>query len=336
MAHNICIKTKGNHKQGMGDVMGSIAIAEEFRTRGLLSSFIVDNDAEALSAVQRAGFYAKAVSHNFEASAWDAGYFDIVIVNQLNTPSEQLSVIKKHCSHLVTIDDTGEASRRFADLRINPLYYDEGAYNDVEYIPLHPVFQRAHAGSGKIRAGIGHVLVTLGGSDTYGLTPQILDALSGCPPEIEIAAIIGPAFKHDRELDAVLSVTGRKFDALLRSVDIETMCKWIQWADLAICAAGNTLFEMACCGTPAVVVCGEPFEEETAYRLEKMGFGKVVPFNTRLDISRLQAFINEFSDSAVRERHSQTGKRLIDGMGIMRIVDKALGLINQTDGARVG
>lgn len=323
---SICFRTKGNHKQGMGDVMGSIAVAEEFRTRGLFPSFMVDNDEEALKAVQKAGFPAKGVACGCENSAWDKEYFDIVIVNQLDTPLQQLTVIRDHCRCLVTIDDTGDASRRLADLRINPLYYDQCAHCDPCYIPLHPFFQNAHEESRTIRERVGRILVTLGGSDTYGLTPQILDALSGYQPDVEIAVIIGPAFKHDKELGTVLSNKGGRFDTLLRSLDIEAMCKWMQWADLAVCAAGNTLFEMACCGTPVIVVCGESFEEETAFRIEKSGFGKVVPFNTRLDITKFRALINEFHDCAVRERHSQTGKRLVDGMGIKRIADKTLSL----------
>ncbi len=325
---SICFRTKGNHKQGMGDVTGSIAIAEEMRRRGLSPSFIVDNDQEALSAVQKAGFPTKGIAHGSEHSAWDKGQFDIVIVNQLNTPFEQLSIIRGHCRCLVTIDDTGEASRRLADLRINPLYYDECAYCDPGYIPLHPLVQAAHEESKAIRETIGRILVTLGGSDTYGLTPQILDSLSGYQSEIEIAVIIGPAFKHDKELNAVLSSKSGKFN-ILRSLDTEAMCKWMQWADLAVCAGGNTLFELACCGTPAVVVCGELFEEETAFRLEESGFGKVVHFNTRLDTAKFSALVNGFFDSAVRERQSLTGKRLIDGMGIKRIADNTLDMVNQ-------
>ena len=53
-------------------------------------------------------------------------------------------------------------------------------------------------------------------------------------------------------------------------------------ADLAICSAGLTLFELACLGTPVVVICAEIFEEETAQYMEKNGFGINLGFGERV------------------------------------------------------
>lgn len=321
--HTVCFRTKGNHKQGMGDVMGSIAIAEELRKQGCFVSFIIDNDIETINTVRDSGFKFRTPIPDREDETWKGEYFDIAVVNQLTTPFQQLALIKKHCKYLVTIDDTGEASKKLADLRINPLYFDESAHCDIRYIPLHPIFQKAHEETGVINDTVKHILVTLGGSDTYGLTPQIIEAFSEYPHSIRIKVIIGTAFKHEKELKESLSKSKRIFD-IFQSVDIETMCKLIQWADIAICSAGNTLFEMMYCGTPVVVICGEPFEEETAYRLQNMGFGMVMPFNVQLDAVKLKTLVNNLFPKLIRQSQSQTGQRLVDGKGIKRITDKIL------------
>lgn len=320
MKHSVCFRTKGSHKQGMGDVTGSLAIADELLRRGFSPSFIIDNDAEAVQAVSSAGFRIEAVVTGEEEAAYAGRHFNAIVVNQLNTPYETLRVIKRHCEMLVTIDDTGDASRGLADLRINPLYYDEGALCDTGYIPLHPEFQEAHGMEREVSDELRHILVTMGGSDTYGLIPQIIRMLSAYPSSTYITVITGPAFKHDKELQEALADAERAF-TVYHSVDAAGMRRWMQWADAAICAAGNTLFEMACCGTPAAVLCGEPHEEETAYRLQSLGFGIVMPFSPALNKELLKESLERLASRKMREAQSVQGRKLIDGKGIIRIVD---------------
>ena len=163
----------------------------------------------------------------------------------------------------------------------------------------------------------------MGGSDTYGLTPQIIEVLSDRIGSIDVTVVVGPAFKHEEELRAAMS--GREGSVrLLRAIGIESMRTWIGWADCAVCAAGNTLFEMACCGTPVVVVCNEPFEEETAFRFERQGFGSVLPFSTRVDRPHLLRLLRELSSRTVRETQSRRGKELVDGLGIQRIAEAVI------------
>jgi len=316
----ICFRTKGNHKQGMGDVTGSLALAEEFKSRDCQVSFLIDPDTETVDLIKTSDYEFHLIAKN-STDALDNLIFDIVIVNQLNTSSEELSWLKGHGRKLVTIDDVGEPSRRLADLRINPLYFDEDALCDIRYIPLHAVFGRAHRQAKTINPRIANILVTMGGSDTYGFTPQILGALSDI--DAYVTVILGSAFKHYEELKKVIAQSKRSFE-IRNSIDIETMCQCIEEADLAICGAGNTLFEMACCGTPVIVICNEPFEEETAYRLEQKGFGRVIPFNETLDQIKLKDFLRQYETKEIRETQSKTGMSLIDGMGTKSSVDKIL------------
>lgn len=319
----ICFRTKGNHKQGMGDVISSLSIAEEFRLKGHLLSFIIDNDSEAITLIKKFGYNFIVVKNN-EGKIWRKKYFDMVIANQLTSPYEQLFLIRQHCRKLVTIDDTGPVSRKLADLRINPLYYVEDAHCNIKYIPLNRVFQKTHKQKKIVKDNVEHILISMGGSDTYGFTPQILKILSDYSgDDTKISVIIGQAFKHNYELKRVITSSKRKFN-IFRSIESETMRRLISSADLAICAGGNTLFEMACCGTPAIIICGEPFEKETAYRMRDMGFGKVIGFNKRLSSRKLTVLLNLMRDRRIRAAQSRIGRKLIDGKGAGRIVKMAL------------
>lgn len=323
MTHRICFKTKGNHKQGMGDVTGSIALAKELKNRGQSLQFLLDDDVEAINAVREAAFDFTLL-YSMEKALGEGILFDIMIVNQLNTDFAELKVLKEHCRLLVTIDDIGEGSRNLADLRINPLYYDDDALCGPKYVPLHFEFQNARESKKLISERPEHILVTLGGSDTYGFTPKVIEALLDYAIDREVTVITGPAFKHHDILDAVLSRRPEAGFNILHAVSVSTMRKSIEWADVAVCAAGNSLFEMACLGTPSVVVCAEPFEEETAYRMNGFGFGMVVPFNMEPDVRKVKVLLNELEDRGVRRAHSENGRRLVDGRGVERMADKIL------------
>jgi spore coat polysaccharide biosynthesis predicted glycosyltransferase SpsG len=303
----------------MGDVMGSVAIAKKFTAAGHGVTFIINNDKEAVKIITRNGFkYIRAMDKD-EKAAWGDAIFDVAIVNQLTNTFPVLSIARKHCKKLVTIDDVGPAAKKMADLSINPLYYISGACCDTKYIPLDPIFQNAHNRKKVIRKDVKHILVTMGGADTYGFTPGIIDALKVCADRAAVIIVIGPAFKHDKALERALAKSRLKF-TIRHAISTVDMCKLIEWADLVICGGGNTLFEAACCGTPSIVICCEPFEEETAYRIEKMGFGKVIPFEKRLDRSKVAIFVNAMQDMAIRRKHSCLGKRCVDGRGVDRIL----------------
>ena len=68
-----------------------------------------------------------------------------------------------------------------------------------------------------------------------------------------------------------------------RSLYASRMADLMTAADLAITAGGLTLFELACVGTPALVVCAERWGVETAERLAREGAAMHLGFGGDLD-----------------------------------------------------
>lgn len=325
MNKRVAFRTKGNHAQGMGDVSGSVALAGEFRRAGCEVVFVLDNDFEAVDAVGFAGFSFHTVDAGSEAEVWNrVGAVDTAVVNQLNSGVELLSIIKHHAGTLVTIDDVGEPSRRLADLRINPLYYDEGALCDPCYVPLNDAFRSARISTGPAREKVEQLLVTLGGSDTYGFTPVVVKFLDDVPEDIFINVLVGPSFRHHAELRGVLDKSKRRFN-LLGPVDPAGMCGLISWADMVVCSGGNTMFECACLGRAAVVVCAEPFEVETAGRLDEAGMVVNTGFGALLKHdSFLETVTGLIADPVKRASMAEKGFTSVDGRGTERIFSKII------------
>ena len=310
-------KTKGGHKQGMGDVTSSLALAEEFRGKGHEISFIINKNDGVIHLIEKNGFdYSIGESLDEIIQCIEGRQNDVSVLIQLNTPEEEALIFKNNSGMLVTIDDTGP-SAKMADMRFNVLYPMEDSYTGFEYVTLSSVFQKKHTNNRVIKETVDNILVLQGGSDTYGFIPKIVKALFNIPENISVNAIIGPNFTHDRELDQVLQKAARKFNIIR---DISDLSDLMLMADVAITAGGISLFELACLSVPAIVICGERFEEETAQRFQDEGFGINLGFGRDVNEDDIRKAIGKLAgDYELRLRMSEAGRDIIDGKGSERI-----------------
>lgn len=318
----VLFKTKGGHKEGMGDITSSLALAEEFRNNGHEASFIINNNLNVINLVSQYDFeYHVAESMTELTNYIEDKMFDIAILNQMNTPEDKALLFKKHSKMMATIEDTGE-SAKLADLRFNVLYPIDDAVTDFKFIPLSPVFHVKHNAVKAIKQRVEVILVMQGGGDTYGFTPKIIKSLYGITADINISVVLGPNFSHDAELNEVLDKSPRKV-TIIRGMD--DLSDLMMEADLAISAGGNTLFELACLGVPAIVLCAELFEVGTADRLQKEGFGINLGFGEYVDEKDVYKAVSLLiHNTEMRVKMSGRGKSLIDGRGAKRVAESAL------------
>lgn len=319
MALRIVIKTQGGHQEGMGDITSSLSIAEEFRAVGHEPFLLINNNEHVVQLVSDHSFSFTVVTASQKIpECVPAGSADIAILNQLNTPEEEIRLFRDLAKVLVTVDDTSEASQ-MADLRFNVLYPREGSISEFQYIALSDIYRRKHNLEKTILPEIRRIMVTQGGSDTYGFTPLIIEGLGALPASIDVRVVLGPNFRHFDELNRSLKNAGRSFEMLTGLKDLSDL---IMDSDLVVSAGGNTLLELACLGTPAVVVCAERFENETADRLQREGFGVNLGFGgdirSRDIFTAVTSLMNDYD---ARKRMSESGKALIDGNGARRIAE---------------
>ena len=264
----LVFRTEGSHKQGMGDIFGSIALAEAFQKETSAILFLVKDNRETKNVLHDKGFtFQVADKLDEEIDILSEYQPDVVIINKLDNPPDYIKILKQHASLLVTIDDAGEGAK-YADLNLKVLYPVEGSISDPSYITVRKEFLNARQQECKIRQTVSKVLVTQGGSDTHGFTPKSLSAIDKVGNDFSVVIVIGPAFKHHKELDNVLAGMKKTVDVLH---NVKNFSELMLEMDLAITAGGITMFELACLGVPSIVVCGERFEVATAERLESYG-----------------------------------------------------------------
>lgn len=318
----IIIRTKCSHQQGMGDIVSSCSLAKEFRRRGHTVLFLINNSSAAteLLAANKLKFEIIRSMPALRKLMKDK-FHEVAILNQLNTPEEEAVIFREKSGVLVTVEDVG-ASAKLADLRFNVLYPIPNSFSEFKFIPLAGVFQQKHKSIKKFNSSVNRILVMQGGSDTHGFIPKILRALYYIPQSIKISVVLGPIFLHYRKLEAVLRDSPREFSILRSPRNLPDL---MFHSDLAISAAGNSFFELACLGVPTVVVCAEPFEVNTAVRLAASGFGLNLGFGALVSERTIyNATLKLIKDQALRFKMREAGKAKVDGKGIQRMAEEIL------------
>ena len=89
--------------------------------------------------------------------------------------------------------------------------------------------------------------------------------------------------------------------------------------DIVFCAGGVTLHEAMAVGTPAFVINQVQHQVNKADRAEKQGASISLGMADLWDENRLPEILQ--SDPKILEKMSQSGKNMIDGKGLKRIVN---------------
>ena len=176
----------------------------------------------------------------------------------------------------------------------------------VDYHPLRKEFWEIS--EKKINKKIDSMLITLGGSDVTNQTPSILKKLTEKYPDIIKKVIIGSAFSNVEEIKN----NQDKNTELIFSPNAETMKNEMIKCDVAISAAGQTLYELARIGVPTYAV--QVAENQT---LNMVSWKKC---NFLLEDN----ILNNLPDFNMRKRVSEKGQKIIDGNGVFRIYKRLI------------
>jgi spore coat polysaccharide biosynthesis predicted glycosyltransferase SpsG len=130
----------------------------------------------------------------------------------------------------------------------------------IQYLALNPEIDRFRRARTQLTSP---VLVTLGGSDTYGVTVQVVALLK----ELDRPATIvtGPSFQHAEELERVLD------QRFTWKSEVPSLIREFYGYDLAITGGGVTPFEANASGLPCIIVANEPHEIEIGRYLASVG-----------------------------------------------------------------
>lgn len=310
---------ESSHKKGMGDLCGMIPVAHELHLKGYSCTFHALGSKKVVGLLNETVIGVVCHASLGSVVAYLASVpSGTVLINRQNTSRHAVQSIQAAGHVVVTIDDTG-AGGRIADMRINVMYRTPNSIGGVENIFLREEFRHAHARERDYPRQCRTMLITQGGADTHDITPKIIRALKGIDTGLTVRIIIGLFFTNAKELEQLARDTFPDVE-ILRNV--KDMASLMQETDFAISAGGITMYELACTGTPTLIVCGEPFENESAEEMAALGTVINVGFGGNCPEILIRAEAERLLHSASLRRDLGTaGRRCVDGRGAGRIAE---------------
>lgn len=174
------------------------------------------------------------------------------------------------------------------------------------------------------RRKLHRVLITMGGSDPAQLTVPILKAIQQINFDLQVDIVVGPASHSLSEITEV----AQQIPKTTVHQNVLNMSQLIKNADLAISAAGITLWEFAFSGLPTLAYSVAKNQNPNAVELEKnkggIYMGDARTFNPEKLISTIIALAE---DGNCIERMSARMQDWIDGNGRKRVTKKIVDAI---------
>lgn len=312
----LCIES--SHARGMGHFFRALNLAKGLAKAGLRYTFYLNDHAPSVQILLGQGEPHRIVDLEDFAANWEASLIQqdgitLWVNDRLDTDIRHAKKVKATGIPLVTFDDRG-AGAALADLHIAAMSFDAQErlagtrlLRGSEYLILNPQI----GDYTRLRKQLSSILVTLGGSDTYGVTIKVVQLLK----EMDLAAtiVVGPGFIHMDKLNEVLT----KDFALKRSVP--SMIEEIYHHDLAITGGGITPFEANASGLPCVVIANEQFEIPTGQTLQRLGGSIFAGYHETLKSPLFRADIP-------LEQMSRAGMANIGLQGTQRVISALLEL----------
>jgi spore coat polysaccharide biosynthesis predicted glycosyltransferase SpsG len=275
----ICIEA--SHAKGMGHLFRMQNFAKYLETKNQDFIFLINDNEKTKEILKSNKYEYEIVSLDDEINNWET---DLIkkynikywINDRLDTNEIHAKNIIKNKIKLITFDDLGRGAR-LSNINICGLFFNndnlEGQkiLKGIDYLILNTEIDKFK----KERTELNSIIVSLGGSDTYGVTIKVLKLLK--KHNIKATLHVGPSFEHQNELNKELT-NDFKVVHFIPSL-IEEFSKY----DLAITGGGVTPFEANASGLPCLIIANETFEVPNGEFLSSIGSSAFLGFHENID-----------------------------------------------------
>lgn len=306
----ICIES--SKTRGMGHFFRSLLYASYLQNKNEPFILLMNDDIQAINILKSKRIPFRVVDFSDE-SDWETAIIEefkatVWIQDKFETPKRMAQYITKSNILFCAIDDVGPGAE-LCDIHFAGMNYLTGhevrgkkVYRGPEYVILNPEIEDYR----RVRVGVSKIIISLGGSDPFGMTVDVVRQLSATNLSVEV--VIGPDFDYYAEL----SKANIKNYPVVQN--LPSLMKEFSKFDLAITGGGITCCEANACGLPCIIIANAPHEMRTGAYMERKGgavyAGSYEGWNRDV--------INHISDMNI-ERMSRAGMVGFDTNAIERI-----------------
>ena len=327
----VFIRADANPNIGMGHIIRCLSIADSFSAKGHMVTFVLADD-KMDDFVKQHG-YKTVILHSvytrMDEELWPEMDTEIIIVDSYYVTASYLWNLRKKAGLLVYMDDMNAFSYP-VDVVVN--YNAYGPYLDYEsayigtdrplfilgpaYAPLRRMFRGIEK---KIQRKVAEdVLISTGGSDPEHISLKFI--MTG-PTGFRYHILLGNMNQDREEIER----WAQGNPGIVLHENVTDMKNLISRMDIAVSAAGSTLYEICACGVPLITFSFADNQIPGAKAFEKLGLAICVgdmreeADPSRRILSAVEKLGNDY------ERRTNIGIRmqeLVDGLGADRLVNK--------------
>jgi UDP-2,4-diacetamido-2,4,6-trideoxy-beta-L-altropyranose hydrolase len=332
------IITEGGRDRGFGHITRCLSYYEGFKERGFKTTLIVNGDDSVRNLLKgkrhRIFKWLKRRDELFE----EMGGADVGVVDSYLADREVYQEVSERVHCAVYLDDTRRLDYPEGVVINGALGAEKLRYPKresvtyllgIEYAPLREEFSKVPRK--RIRQKLETMMITFGGDDR-GMTPRLLRYLGKTYPGIRKDVVVGRAFKSIAEMEKLR-------DPLTVPVYLpgaQGMKKVMLNADLAISGGGQTLYELARVGVPTIAIALSDNQLLNIIGWQKAGFVSYAGwYRDKGLLDKLKREVDRLLPYEMRGERSRAGRRVIDGKGVERAIDRIMSSLKKENGFRL-
>lgn len=330
---------------GLGHLMRCLSLADELKKQGAQVYFVSKNYSKGISLLKSRGYITKTIDPNaasledLKQSLPQLKDTNLIITDSYEIGTDYLQALKQLKVPIATFNDlygNSNLTTMPSDIIINPNpyatkqdYKDWVSKNAIllvgnKYTPIRDEFTTAKAKT-VLRKDVKTILVTMGGEDKDNNTKKVIQIIELISNNLEVIVILGAANTHKQELEAYSKNLKHKYKILQ---NVPKISEYMLNCDIAISAAGTTIWELCATGTLFVAVQVADNQQGIIDYIQKNKIGFAIRHPTKQGLKellrQLQILIKDFK---LRKQLSINAKKVIDGKGAQRLAKELLNYI---------
>lgn len=333
----ILIRADANEKIGTGHVMRCLSIAQAFTAQGETVQFVTaDHCGDKL--IRDRGFETVCLNTEWERLDCEVPALieaikdrtaNLLLVDSYYVTEYYFKKLSPYIK-LAYIDDMNQAVwdvDYLINYNIFAPCFDYSLYDKTRsklllnplYAPLREEFKGLPEHT--IKKSVTNVLVSAGGADPEKVSAQLMSTICPNHPEISFHFVIGALNPNINELMLY------EDDNIILHINEKRMSDLMMTCDIAISAAGTTLYELCAAGIPTITYSLADNQIAAAMQFEKQGI-MLSAGDCRTDdlfVERVNYCLQELLNSINKRKDlSRKMQALVDGKGADRIVESLL------------
>lgn len=335
----IYIRVDGNEEIATGHVMRCLSIAEQLRKSGAEVIFLLA-DGRPSDLIEERQFQWDVLHTTWDNLDLETDvlceyikrhHISVLLMDTYYVTEKYLKNLSKY-TKVIYIDDLKQFPypvHTIINYDVWSHSYDMQAYKTRgynprillggKYVPLRKEFNRQ---SFVVAKKVEKVLVTTGGTDSLNVAGSFLQhaVKRNKLQDLEYHIIAG-CFNCNTEM---LCQLASRHPGIILHQNVSNMAEWMRACDVAISAAGTTIYELCACGIPSI--CFELADNQSGADVWQTEGYMLYAGNAMLDIEDCvenccKHLLYYMNHPRMRKKYSLKLQRLVDGHGVERIAD---------------